>query len=128
MVVPAAMPATIPVREPTVAVAVVLLVQVPAPLASLSAVVLPVHTVVVPVIGDGTGTTFTVVVALHRPPNEYVITAVPRATPQAEPVVPPIVTLPVVPLTQLPPAVASLNVMQLPLHILVPPVIAAGVG
>ena len=124
MVVPAVIPATIPVREPTVAVAVVLLVQVPAPLASLSAVVLPVHTVVVPVIGDGTGTTFTVVVALHRPPNEYVITAVQ----QAEPVVPPIVTLPVVPLTQLPPAVASLKVMQLPLHILVPPVIAAGVG
>ena len=70
IVVPAAMPATMPVREPTVAVAVVLLLQVPAPLASLSAVVLPVHTVVVPVMAAGSGTTFTVVVALHNPPNE----------------------------------------------------------
>ena len=70
IVVPAAIPATIPVSEPIVAVAVVLLLHVPAPLASLSAEVLPVHTVVVPVIGAGTGTTFTVVVALHKPPNE----------------------------------------------------------
>lgn len=70
MVVPAAIPATMPVSEPIVAVAVVLLLQVPAPLASLRADVLPVQTVVVPVIGDGTGTTFTVVVALHKPPNE----------------------------------------------------------
>ena len=52
----------------------------------------------------------------------------PRDTPQATPVVLPIVTLPVVPLTQLPPDVASLKVIQLPLHIFVPPVIAPGVG
>jgi len=59
-----------PVSEPTEAVVILLLLQVPAPLASLSAVVLPVHTVVVPVIADGNGTTFTVVVALHNPPSE----------------------------------------------------------
>ncbi len=45
------MPLTIPDEEPTVAIVVLLLVQVPPP-ASLSAVVDPEQTVVAPVIGE----------------------------------------------------------------------------
>ena len=49
--VPAATPVTMPVVAPTVAVAVLLLLQVPAPAASASVVVAPTQSDVVPVTG-----------------------------------------------------------------------------
>ena len=57
---PALTPLTIPVDEPTVALEVLLLLQVPPDVALLSEVVLPAQTTAVPVIAPGTG--FTVAV------------------------------------------------------------------
>ena len=56
---------TIPVNEPTVAIVVALLVQVPPVTASLSVAVDPMHIIAVPVIADGTGFTVTVFVAIQ---------------------------------------------------------------
>ena len=63
--VPAVLPVTMPEDEPTEATAALLLVQVPPPVASVNAVLLPMHTLVVPVITEGPEFTFTVVVALQ---------------------------------------------------------------
>jgi hypothetical protein len=60
--VPAAMPDTTPVAEPTVAMPVALLLHVPAPLASASVVDDSAQTLVVPVIAAGSGFTATVAV------------------------------------------------------------------
>ena len=61
--VPAATPVTIPVTEPTVALAVLLLVHVPPVVTSVNVVVVPVHTFSVPVIGlTDVGVTVTTVV------------------------------------------------------------------
>ena len=54
---PADTPVTTPVDEPTVAIAVLLLLQVPPVVASLIIIEEPVHTVVRPVIGEGVGLT-----------------------------------------------------------------------
>jgi hypothetical protein len=50
-------PATVPVVAPTVATAVLLLLQPPPIVKSVSVVVPPAHTCAVPVIGSGTGFT-----------------------------------------------------------------------
>ncbi len=50
--VPEATPVTTPVDEPTVAIAVLLLLHVPPDVALLSVVVLPWQTLAVPVMGD----------------------------------------------------------------------------
>jgi hypothetical protein len=50
--VPEATPVTTPVVEPTVAIAVLLLLHVPPDVALLSVVILPGHTLAVPVMGD----------------------------------------------------------------------------
>ena len=63
VVVPAAIPLTIPVL--TVADAVLLLLQVPPVVVSDNTVVKPAQTSVFPVIPDGDGLVFTVVVVLH---------------------------------------------------------------
>jgi len=60
--VPRATPQTRPVPEPAVAIAVLLLLQVPPAMASDSVVQEPRHMRVLPVIAEGTGTTVTVVV------------------------------------------------------------------
>jgi hypothetical protein len=62
------MPLTIPLDEPTVAIAILLLLQVPPGVASDKVVVCPTHTLGVPVIGVGGVTTFTVVVATQPVP------------------------------------------------------------
>ena len=61
--VPAETPVTTPVATPTVAKAGVALLQLPPAVASLSVVVEPMQTLVVPVIAAGNGLTTTVVVA-----------------------------------------------------------------
>jgi hypothetical protein len=60
---PAAMPLTTPDEEPTVAVPGALLVHTPPGVASLSAVVSPMHTCKTPVIGKGEPVTQNGVVA-----------------------------------------------------------------
>ena len=53
--VPGEMPVTIPEDEPTVAIVVLLLYQLPPVTVSDNEVVLPTQTVVIPDIGSGTG-------------------------------------------------------------------------
>ena len=65
VVVPAMAPYTIPDVSPTVPIDVLLLLQVPPEFASVSAVVDPAHTFIVPVITAGNVLTVTVVVVLH---------------------------------------------------------------
>jgi len=60
--VPPAIPVTIPVALPTVAVDVELEDQVPPAVASASVVVNPAQTEAVPVIGEGSGLTVTIMV------------------------------------------------------------------
>ena len=60
--VPLNMPVTTPVLLPIVAMVVLLLVQVPPGVASLSDIVAPMHTVIVPAIGSGNGSTVNVIV------------------------------------------------------------------
>jgi hypothetical protein len=55
--VPVVIPVAMPVPTPIVACAVLLLVHVPPPVASVSIVVEPTHTFVVPPIGAGNGLT-----------------------------------------------------------------------
>ena len=63
---PAPFPVTIPVAEPTVAIAELLLLQLPLPDMSLNVVVYPGHKSVAPVIAAGDGLTVTIVV-LEQP-------------------------------------------------------------
>ena len=63
--VPDNTPVTIPVNEPIVATAVLLLVQVPPAAPSLSAVVAPTHACNIPVIAVGPEFTVTVVAAVQ---------------------------------------------------------------
>ena len=62
--VPAVTPVTIPDPEPTVALALLLL-HVPVPVASLSVVVRPTQTFMVPVIAAGNGLIVTTVVLIQ---------------------------------------------------------------
>jgi hypothetical protein len=64
--VPVDTPLTIPVVSPTVAIAVLPLLQVPPPVPSASVVVAPVHTVVMPVIPAGDGYTV-IAIAIVQP-------------------------------------------------------------
>ena len=64
LAVPVVAPVTIPVLRPTVATVDALLVQVPPP-ASLSAVVVPTQTIVLPDIEDGVETIVIVTVAMQ---------------------------------------------------------------
>lgn len=66
--VPPDTPDTTPDVDPTAAIAVLLLLQVP-PLASLNVVVALAHTVVVPVTADGIALTVTIIVSVHPVPS-----------------------------------------------------------
>ena len=63
MAVPADTPETIPVVEPALATARLLLVHVPPGTPSVNTLVDPVHIDVIPVIAPGVATTFTALVA-----------------------------------------------------------------
>ena len=63
--VPPAIPVTVPVAEPMVAAAVLLLLHVPEAVASLRVNVRPAHTGVLFVIAAGSGSTVTVVTAVQ---------------------------------------------------------------
>lgn len=67
--VPADTPVTIPELMPIVAIVVAVLVQVPPPTASVSGVVAPIHTVIIPVMAAGTGLTVTVSTAAQPDGN-----------------------------------------------------------
>lgn len=126
--VPPDTPVNTPVAEPIVATPVVPLIQVPPEVASLSVIVDPSHTAVLPVIVAGNGLTVTVVLVLQPVGNVYVITDVPVATPVTTPEEEPTVAIPVLPLVHVPPDEVLLNVVVDPTHTFVVPVMVAGNG
>jgi hypothetical protein len=130
---PEAPPVTNPVAGFTVAHTVLLLLHMPPDEPELNDVISPEHTVVMPVIAVGNAFTFIVAVAIQPVAAKvYVIRDVPALTPVATPPPAPgpgvIVATPVVALLQVPPGVASLNVVVEPTQTIVVPVIAAGSG
>lgn len=106
-----------------------LLLQVPPPVPSLNIVVVPIQARAVPVIADTTGTAFTVTGMVTKQPADelYVIVAVPADTP----VTTPNASMNAVPGAlddQVPPMVASVNVVVVPIHTVEDPLIAKGSG
>lgn len=127
--VPAAMPETRPVEEPMVAMAVLLLLHMPPPVASVSRVVVPTHKLEAPVIAAIVPpVTVIVIVAKQVPPVLYVMVHAPLAIPVTRPDVGLIVAIPVLELLHEPPATASLKVTVPPTLTVVVPVIAAGIA
>jgi hypothetical protein len=129
IVVPEVIPDTTPLPEPMVATEVLLLLQVPPDTLLLSVLVVPVHTVVVPVIGDAVFTVMPAKVALTPQILEaaYAMTAVPPDTPVAIPEEL-MVAMETSLLNQKPPGVASLREVVVPTQTTVEPVIGAIAG
>jgi hypothetical protein len=126
--VPADMPVTIPVPEPTVALAILLLDQTPpSNVPPLSVVVLPIQTLDTPVIGEAAGIIVTGRYALQPVGKEYVMVADPRAIPLMMPEEIPIVAADPL-LVQLPPVIESVNKAEDPAHIWSGPSGTAGTG
>lgn len=129
VVVPATTPPTVPVAPPIVAVAGVLLSQVPTPDASVRLAVVPGHTDSTPPIAAGDGfTVSTFVVVQPVDVSVNVIVVVPATTPPIVPVAPPIVAVAGVLLTHVPAPDASVNVTDVPGHTASAPPMAAGKG
>ena len=125
--VPVSRPLTRPLPVPTVATAVLLLLQVPPPEPSVNAVDDPAQTFRLPVIPPGTVLTVTVVVVIQPVDSVYVIVDVPGVPPVTKPEADPIVATTVLLLIHVPPP-ASLKVVDRPEHTDVVPVIADGNG
>ena len=126
---PPLLPVTVPRPGPpltTLATPALLLVQIPPATISLSVIVCIWHTVPGPLNGDGVVLTVTVVVTTQ--PSEYVMVAVPGATPVTNPETGLTTATKVLPLVQTPPDVPSLNVSFWPTHNAPAPVIVDGSG
>ena len=121
--VPASMPLIIPALS--VALARLLLLQVPPAGVLANVVVSPSHTVATPVIVVGDAFTITIAV-LKQLPNVYDITAVPALIPFTTPVAELIVALVGRLLLHTPPPGVAFSVVLLPMHTDSVPVIAAG--
>lgn len=126
VVVPAATPDTTPELF-IVATEVLLLLHVPPVVASLSEVVDPTQTLVVPSIAPGSGFTVTTVVLKHVVPKMYEITAVPKLLPVTHPVEATVATE-VLLLLHVPPVVVSDKQFVPPRQMFAFPEIAAGSG
>src|ERR1043165_5726673 len=110
---PANTPPTTPVDEPTVAVAISLLLQVPPVVVLLRVVTPPSHTLAVPVVA-AIGFTVTIVVTLHPVESAYVTLVVPLATPVTIPLADPMVATAVLLTAHVPLGVALLSVVAEP--------------
>jgi hypothetical protein len=126
--VPFVTPVTMPEPSVTVATDVLLLLHVPPPVPSLSVVVAPAHTVVIPVIPTGGACTATATVARQPVGRVYVINTLPVDSPVTIPVEEPTIAISVLPLLQVPPTERSLSDVVVPVQILVAPVIKPGSG
>ena len=126
--IPAPVPVTTPVVPSTVAYEVLLLLQAPPVVRSLSETVDPTHTFPVPVMAEGSG--FTVIPLVIRQPvgSVYVITVVPPMIPEVKPDAALMETKLGLLLTQLPPPAASVNPTDAPAQILDGPFIGPGKG
>jgi 1,4-dihydroxy-2-naphthoate octaprenyltransferase len=125
-VVPADTPVTTPVIIPTMATAVLLLLQSPPIVVVLRVIVAPSHTVDSPESAAGDRFTVTIAMAEHPAADVYDIMAVPAATPVTTPVAAPTVAILVAPLLHVPPVVRSLSVVLAPAQTTRVPVIADG--
>ena len=126
---PPATPVTIPVADPTVARAVLLLLHTPPPAASFSVIELPTTTDVGPVIVPAPGSAYTVATAVTKQPVVvvYVSVVVPVDTPVMIPLELPIVATDVVLLLQLLPLVLGGNMLvEVPTHAATGEAIAGG--
>jgi hypothetical protein len=110
------------VPDPTVAIAILLLLQVPPVVPSLNVVVKPTQTDAIPVIAAGTGFTVTTAVCLQPVDNVQVIVDVPELTPLTTPDEEPTVATDVVLLLHVAPE-PPLSVVVLPAHTVNVPVI-----
>jgi hypothetical protein len=127
VVFPAVMPETTPVDEFTVATAVFADDHVPPPTGCDNVVVEPAQKVVVPVMLAGEFSIVRSRVVLQPTPETlYVIMVVPVPTEVISPVVELMVATAGLPLVQVPPAVAFVQVAVLPMQITSAPVGAAG--
>jgi hypothetical protein len=125
---PGAIPVTIPLDEPIVAIPPSLELHEPPLAGSVKAVADPTQTTGVPLIAPGRALTVTIAVLLHVVGSIYVMMDVPARPPVTTPVVPSIVATSVLPLVHVPPDDVLESVVVLPLHASVVPVIEAGVG
>jgi hypothetical protein len=128
IVVPAAIPFTTPVVLFTVPTAVLELLQVPPVAAIARVVVVPVHTVALPVIGAGAALTVSTRVTLQPVGNSYTMVTIPDATPVTTPEDEPTIAIEVLLLLHAPPGVALLSAVVKPGQTLAVPNIAAGTG
>lgn len=130
--VPAATPPMVDVAPGVVADAIpgVLLAHVPLPV-SVSVIVAPVHTWLVPDIPAGNAFTVTTAVLMAVQPAPlvtlYEMMEVPAVMPVTTPVVP-IPAMPALPLIQVPPGDISLRLVVAPAHTFSVPVIGATAG
>ena len=123
---PAAIPVTVP-SEPTVALAVLLLLHVPPAVASVRLTVKPTHIGALPVIAV-IGLTVTTTVFWQLAPVIYVINAVPPLTPVTTPVDGATVATATSSVLQVPPVTLLCSVIVEPWHTGVLPVNAPGVA
>lgn len=127
--VPGLTPVTIPDEEPTVAMAVLLLLHVTPETVLLRVVVWPTQTVGLPVMAAGAALTVTSTVAEQPELPVYTMVEIPVATPVTTPVSEPTVALEPTPVEDHRPlGVASVIVTDEPKQIVVGPVIGAGSG
>jgi len=123
--VPENTPNTDPVVADTLAIDVLLLLQLPPVVASDNVVESPTQTDVLPVITAGTGFTVIGVALMHPVDKVYVIDNVPDVTPVTIPVEPTVANA-VLLLAQVPPPVASVSPIVDPTHTVAGPEIFAG--
>jgi hypothetical protein len=124
--VPVATPITTPVEEPTVAMVVLLEDHVPPVTISLKVTEDKLHTTAGPVIGSSESTVTSTVAIQPVLVTTKVVIAVPALMPVITPVEEPIVATVVVPLTHVPPPVASVTVIVLPTQTVVLPAMVSG--
>jgi hypothetical protein len=111
-----------PVPDPTVAIPVLLLLQVPPASASLSVIWEPAVTVLLPEIVAGAGLTVKIIVVILVP-TVYDMVHVPAETPVTIPVEEPTAAIPELLLLQWPPEVESIKVTVEPAQTLAVPLI-----
>ena len=133
MATPGDIPQTVPVADPIVATAGLLILQTPPPTASVSFTHVPEHKEVGPIISPGeigVPITFTVVVVKQPVDNVYLIVSMPMVIPAVTiPDDDPTVAMLVFTLLQVPPAVTSDKVVVAgEKHSFLNPVIEAGTG
>ncbi len=128
LVTPTDTPLAIPVPAPIVAIPVNCELHAPPPVALVSAVVAPMHTLSDPAIAAGVMFTVITRVAIQPDGITYDIVDVPAATPVRSPDDASTVATAMLPLLHAPPGMAFASVTSAPTHTEAGPVMAPGVG